>query len=178
MEFSTRIGKIQDLYEAQVSLMVAVRSLPEVVGFLVSRRGPEQAEEDLRDIGNTILKRILMVWSPKNTKPFKVFKELMHKFFGNKKLKGKVEERIDGMPSKIIVRDYNCPLCPSKKVEELEVSEIHYCIAISGFLEGILNHLVEYKVVPFTKAKCNTVASVGSGDKYCEHIINLEYGRF
>ena len=178
MQSSTRIGNIQDLFEAKVSLMVAVRSLPEVVGFLVSKRGPEQAEEDLRDIGNIILQRILMVWSPKNRKPFKVFKELMQKFFGNKKLKGKVEERIDGMTSKIIVRDYNCPLCPSKKGEELEVSEIHYCVAISGFLEGTLNHLIEYKVVPFTKAKCRTVASRGSGDEYCEHIINIEYRRF
>ena len=175
MQTSTRIGKIEDLYDAKVALFIVQRALPEVIGFLVNKRGPEQAERDLRDIGNTIAQRILMVWSPKTPKPFQIVKDLMRIFLGNKKLKGKVVERINGNPSKIIIRDYDCPLCPEQKKEVLEVSVIHYCVSVSGFAEYIFNHLIENRVAPYTKAKCNTVKSVGSGDKWCEHVITLEY---
>jgi predicted hydrocarbon binding protein len=175
LQSSMNIGKIEDLFNAKVSLLVVRRALPEVIGFLVNKRGPEQAERDLRDIGNIIAQRMLMVWSPKTPKPFQIIKDLMRIFLGNKKLKGKIVERAKGQPLKIVIRDYDCPLCPELKKEALEVSVIHYCVAVSGFVESVLNHLIEHKVAPYTKAKCNTVKSVGSGDKFCEHVITLEY---
>ena len=174
MEFSTRIGKIEDLFHAQVNAMVATRALPEVMAFLLEKRGAEQAQKDLYDIGGLIAERMLMVWTPKNVRPYKLAKELMDTFFNNRKLKGKVAERhSNGKPSKIIIRDFNCPLCPRE--EEVEVSQIHYCISVSGFVEAILNHLIETGRTDYTKATVETVASVGSGFSWCEHVINLEY---
>lgn len=174
----TRIGNPQDLFESQVSTMVARRSFPEVVGFLVSKRGAEQAEQDLRDIARIIVERMLLVWIPKKHKPFEIVKEMMKLFFGNTKVKGKVLEKFQGRPSKIAIRDHDCPICPEQKGEELEVTEIHYCTPVAGFVEAVIQYLMDQDLVPYTKVKCSTVKSVGSGDKHCEHIIDLTYGGY
>lgn len=176
MHSSSLSGNPQDLFAAKVSSLVAKRALPEVVGYIVNKRGPKQAEQDLRDIGAHIAERMLMVWVPNNFKPIQLVKEAMRIFFGNKKIKSKVLERIKGKPSKIVIRDYDCPICPETKKEELEITEIHYCIAISGFIEALINQLIKNRVVPFTKVKCKTIASVGSGNLYCEHVLEMEYG--
>lgn len=177
MDVITRIGNAQELFDAQVNQMVAKRALPEVVAFLTQKRGTAQAKEDLRLIASLITYRLLFVWHPKSRHPFKVLKEMMNLFFGNNKIKGKVLEKIkSGKPSKISIRDYNCPICPEKKGETVVIKGIHYCVAISGSIESILNYLVESKLVDFKEAKCETVKSTGSGDKYCEHILTLDYG--
>ncbi|MHA1129449.1 MAG: hypothetical protein ACTSQI_16890 [Candidatus Helarchaeota archaeon] len=175
MDSPTRIGNIQELFEAQVNVMVSKRALPEVVAYLIVKRGVEQAEEDLRDIARIITERLLLVWIPKSNKPFKIFKEMMGLFFGNKKIKGKVLERKKKRPTKIAIRDYNCPICPDKKGEEVVVSEIHYCVAVSGTVNTIFEYLIANKLVPYLKADCQTIKSVGSGNEYCEHVINIEY---
>ena len=176
MDITTRIGNIQDLYEAQVNQMVAKRALPEVVAYLFKNRGPDQAKKDLRDIASIITKRLLLVWIPRSRKPFNVIKEMMRVFFGNKKIKGKVLERLNGKPSKIAIRDYNCPICSDKKGEEVIISGIHFCVPVSGAMEAALTYLIENKLALFTKVNCETVKSIGSGDTYCEHILTLEYG--
>ncbi len=178
MENSAIIGNPEDLFNAPVSALVSRRSLPEVVGFLVNKRGPKQAEQDLRDIAKIIVDRMFLVWTPKSLKPFKVFKEMMKLFFGNKKIKGKILERVNGRPIKIAMRDHDCPICPEKKKEFLEVSELHYCVAVSGFIESVIRNLMDRDLVPYTYVSCKTVKSTGSGDKYCEHIIELEYGGY
>ncbi len=178
MENSGIIGNPEDLFKSQVSMMVAKRALPEVVGFLVAKRGAEQAERDLRDISAIITQRMLMVWKPKNLKPFQIVKEMMALFFGNKKIKGKVTTRIDKRPTQIVIRDHGCPICPEQKGEELEVTELHYCTPVAGFIEAAINYLMEKDYVPYTKVTCNTVKSVGSGDKHCEHVIDIEYGGY
>lgn len=176
MDSTTRIGKPQDLFEAQVNQMVCKRALPEVVAFLHTKRG-DRAKEDLRDIARIITDRLLQVWTPKSNQPFKVIKEMMDLFFGNKKIKGRVLERINGKPTKIAIRDYNCPICPDRKGgEEVEIKGIHYCVAISGAIESMLTYLIVNKVVSCSNAKCETVKSTGSGDEYCEHILLLDYG--
>ena len=86
MENSGIIGNPEDLFKSEVSTMIARRSLPEVVGFLVAKRGAKQAEQDLRDISRMITERMLMVWKPKHIKPFQIVKEMMKLFFGNKKI--------------------------------------------------------------------------------------------
>ncbi len=177
VESTTRIGNVQDLFDAQVNQMVAKRALPEVVAFLVTRRGIEQAKKDLRDIASTITQRLLLVWIPKSKKPFKIIKEMMNLFFGNNKIKGKVLERINGKPSKIAIRDSNCPICPEKKGEEVIIKDIHYCVPISGAIESILSYMIQNKLVPFTNVSCQTVKSTGSGDPYCEHLVIIEYGK-
>jgi len=175
-ENTTRIGDIQSVYKAQGLLMTVKYSLPDVMGFILNKRGAEQAEKDFRDIGRTIAERMLMVWEPKSTEPAEILNEIKKKFFHGKKIKAKVLERFGKAPSKILIRESECPVCPEKKGEELEVSEVHYCSSISGFTEAILNHLIEKKLTLYTQASCKTVASVGSGDKYCDMIIELKYG--
>jgi hypothetical protein len=171
----TRIGNIQDLFEAQVNMMVNKHALPEVVAFLITHRGAEQAEQDLRDIARIITERLLLAWVPKSHKPFKIFKETMQLFFGNKKLKGRVLERFGKKPKKIAVRDYNCPICPDNKGEVVEISDVHYCVVVSGTMNTIFDYLITNNLVPYVKADCQTVKSVGLGDEYCEHIINIKY---
>ena len=175
MANTTRIGNPQVLFESQVSTMVARRSLPEVVGFLVSKRGPEQAERDLRDISRIITERMLLVWTPKKHKPFEIVKEMMKLFFGNNKVKGKVIEKIKGRPKKIAVRDHDCPICPEKKGEELEVTEIHYCVPVAGFIESIIQYLMDKDLVPYTKVSCKTVKSVGSVSPLCILRFQADY---
>ncbi|MHA1266943.1 MAG: hypothetical protein ACTSRS_17025 [Candidatus Helarchaeota archaeon] len=178
LEKPTRIGNPMALYESQVSLMIAKRALPEVVAFLVTKRGVVQAEHDLRDIARIITDRMLICWKPKTLKPFQIVKEMMNTFFNNKKLKGKITKRIDGKPAQILIRDYNCPICPDKKGEEIKVTELPYCIPIAGFIQAVIQHLIDKDLVPYTKVSCETLKSVGSGDNYCEHVINLEYGGY
>ena len=175
MADSICLGNIQDLYEANVNMMVAKRALPDVVAFLIDQRGAAQAEQDLKDIARIITQRLFLAWYPKSRTPFKIFQEMMRIFFGNKKIKGKVLERKNGKPSKIAIRDYNCPICPDKKKgEEVKVSEIHYCIAISGTMEGVISYLISENAIPYMSVSCTTTKSVGSGDDLCEHILSLE----
>ena len=179
LEHLAWIGNPEALFNSKVSTMVVQRALPDVVGFLIGKRGPQQAEQDLRDISRIITQRMLLVWQPKSKKPYQIVKEMMGLFFGNKKVKGKVIERNpkDKRPTKIIIRDRDCPICPEKKGEELEeVTEIHYCVAVAGFIEAVIRHLMDSDLVPYTNVVCKTVKSVGSGDKHCEHHIDLEYG--
>lgn len=168
---------MEDLLGSKALLMPIKRSSPEIIGFLIAKRGAEQAEKDLYDIGGLIAQRVLMVWSPKKTEPFKVFKEAGRKFFGNKKIKKRVLERINGRDSKISVQDRKCPVCPTEKGQELEeqLKEINHCVMISGFIEAILKHLIETQPVPYNEIKCETVKSISSGDDYCEHIITIKY---
>ncbi|MDD1777220.1 MAG: hypothetical protein LUQ65_03555 [Candidatus Helarchaeota archaeon] len=175
METTTRIGNAQDLFDLQVNQLVAKRAFPEVVAFLYKTRGPEQAREDLRKIASLIMQHFLLVWTPRSNKPFEIVKEMMQ-FFGKHKIKWKVLEQTNGQPLTVAIRDNHCPICPDKKVEEVVVKKVHYCVAVSGSIEVVFNYLVQKKLVSFTKAKCETVKSTGSGDAYCEHILTLEYG--
>jgi hypothetical protein len=170
------IGNIHYIYKAQGLLMVVKYALPDVIGFILNKRGPEQAEKDLRDIGKTIAERMLMVWKPKSTNPVEILNEVKKKFFSGKKVRGQVLERFGKAPSKILIHEKDCPVCPEKRGEEVEISQIHYCSAIAGFTETLLNTLASTKQTQYTKASCKTVASVGSGDKECQMLIELKYG--
>lgn len=172
------MGTIQKIFEADGLLTTVKYALPDVIAFLISKRGTEQAEKDLIDIGKMIAERMLIIWKPQNNDPIKLLKEIKKKFFKKtKEPKGKVLEKYRDGPSKILIRDRDCPVCPEKgKGEEVEVSEIHYCTAISGFVEAVLNYLIRNKLAPYTQASCKTIASVGSGHDACEMIIDLKYG--
>ncbi len=175
MQKVTRIGNIEDIYKCQGLLMTVQYALPDVMAFLLKERGAIKAEKDLQDIGRVIAKRMLMVWTPKNVDPISVSKEMKKKFFkGTKMPKAKIIEKYYRGPRKILLSDKDCPVCP-KKSEEIEISELHYCTAISSFTETILNHLIENKLTPYAKATCKTVASVGSGADHCDMLIELEY---
>lgn len=171
------IGNIHYIYKAKGLLMVVKYALPDVIGFILSKRGPEQAEKDLRDIGKTIAERILMVWKPKNPRNIvEVLNEIKQKFFSGKKVRGEVLKQFGKVPSTILIHEKDCPVCPEKRREEVEVSQVHYCSAIAGFTETLLNHLASSKLTVYTSASVKTVASVGSGDKECQMLIELKYG--
>ena len=172
-----RIGNVEDVFNTDGLLLVVKYALPDVMAFLINKRGAEQAVKDLQDIGAIVAQRMLLIWKPDNTDPIKLLKEIKKKFFKkSKQIKGKVLEKFGGAPSKILIRDRDCPVCPEQKGEEIEISEIHYCTAISGFVDGVLKQLIKEKRTPYTQANCKTVASVGSGQKECEMIIDLKYG--
>lgn len=172
------MGTIQKIFEADGLLTTVKYALPDVMAFLISERGVVQAEKDLLAIGKMTAERMLIIWKPRNSNPIKLLKEIKKGFFKKtKEPKGKILERFGGAPSKILIRDRDCPVCPEKGAgEEVEVSQIHYCTAISGFVEAVLNYLIQNKLAPYTQASCKTVASVGSGHKYCEMLIDLKYG--
>ena len=177
LESPNRIGNIEELIGTKALLMPIKRSSPEIIGFLIAKRGLEQAAKDLYDIGGLIAERILMVWSPKKTEPFEIFKEAGRKFFGNKKIKKRVLERVNGRDSIISVQDRNCPVCPTEKGQELEeqLRKINHCIMISGFIEAVIKHQIATQSLPYSDIKCETVKSVSSGDEYCEHILTIKY---
>jgi hypothetical protein len=172
-----QLDDIREVFNSEGLLLVVKYALPDVMAFLLNTRGLEQAEQDLRDIGHTIAERMLVIWQPESGDPIKVLKEIKKKFFKKtKQIKAKILEKFGGAPSKILIRDKDCPVCPEQKGEELKVSEIHYCTSISGFVETILNWLIEHKRTTYTGVTCKTVASVGSGHDACDMIIDLKYG--
>lgn len=172
-----QIEDIREVFNSEGLLMVVKYALPDVMGFLLSKRGPEQAEKDLRDIGKTIAERMLKVWQPETGDPIKLLKEIKKKFFKkSKQIKAKILDKFGGAPSKILIRDKDCPVCPELAGEEFQVSEIHYCSSIAGFVETILKWLIQNKYTNYTGVTCTTVASIGSGNDSCDMIIELKYG--
>ncbi len=176
MQDTGRIGNIQDIFEKQGLLMVVKYALPDVLGFLLAERGVAQTEKDLRDIGEIIAERMLLVWNPSASDPIKLLKEIKKKFFKkSKQIKGKILEKFYRGPKKILIIDKDCPVCPQGHGEEVQISGVHYCTAISGFVEALLKHLIQEGRTPYADVSCKTVASVGSGAKQCEMLIELEY---
>ncbi|MHA1266827.1 MAG: hypothetical protein ACTSRS_16440 [Candidatus Helarchaeota archaeon] len=177
MQVQDSLEEIKEIFNSEGLLMVVKFALPDVMAFLINKRGAEQAEKDLRDIGEMIAERMLRVWHPETADPIKLLKEIKKSFFKKtKQIKAQVLERYGGAPSKILIRDRDCPVCPDPSGEEFEISEIHYCTAISGFVEAILKWLIANKYTAYTAASCRTIASVGSGQEACEMIIELKYG--
>ncbi|MHA1378258.1 MAG: hypothetical protein ACTSRG_07735 [Candidatus Helarchaeota archaeon] len=142
--------------------------LPIIYGYLVpkikEKYGIEKAIEVLKNFGKRVLVDVLEYWKPKNSSLPKILQEV-YKFIFYIKLK-KIKP-IKETPRKWIIYDDKCPLC----WEGVEETDIHYCIAIAGAVEGLLNKLNElgYKKIP--RVKVNTLTSKARGDKICTHEI-------
>lgn len=169
-------GTPEDLFGKKVRLLVAQMTYPELVNFLNQHGGPESAELHLRDVGAKTCRSLLKVWKPKSRTVIGLIKELL-KIIWNGKMDYKVLERTEEKrPLLVEFTDRDCKLCKSEE-EVLEVEGLHYCSAVSGFIEELLNYMakkgsmkLKYKAI-----QAETVSSVGSGDKKCRHVVMFEY---
>ncbi|MHA1267372.1 MAG: hypothetical protein ACTSRS_19190 [Candidatus Helarchaeota archaeon] len=169
-------GSPHDLFGKKVRLLVAQMTYPELVNFLLQKTSPEEAETHLRDVGSRVCKGLLEIWQPKSRTVVGLIKELL-KIIWNGKMKYRIMERTATKEPRIVqFIDRDCKLCKSEE-EMLEVEGIHYCAAVSGFIETLLNHMARQGLMklPYKSATTRTISSVGSGDKNCIHVCEFEY---
>ena len=169
-------GTPQDLFGKKVRVLVAQMTYPDLVNFLLQHHSPEQAEEDLRDIAQRICKKLLEVWKPKSRTLLKLTKELLGMIWGGDIIL-KVIQR-DELKRPILVQfiDKDCKLCKSGE-EVLEVKGVHYCSAVSGFVEYLLNYMAQQGTMKlkYKSADVRTTSSKGNGDKQCIHFCTFTF---
>lgn len=169
-------GRPEDLFGKKVQVLVAQMTYPDLVHFLLQHRTPEQAEEDLRDIATRICKKLLEVWKPKSRTVLGLVKELLRLIWGGD-MTFKVIQH-DGRKRPLLVQliDKNCRLCKSGE-EVLEVSGIHYCAAVSGFIEYLLNYTAQKGTMKlkYKSVDVRTISSKGSGGTQCIHYCAFTY---
>ncbi|MFX0133517.1 MAG: hypothetical protein ACFFDN_07735 [Candidatus Hodarchaeota archaeon] len=143
--------------------------LPIIYGYLMpmikEKWGMEEGTEKLKEFGKEVMRDLLLYWTPKGNTIQKILRDV-YKFIFYIKIH-KIKEFKKETPRRWIVYDKECPLC----WEGVEETEIHYCIAIAGAAEELLNTLHErgYKEIPRVKVK--TLTSKARGDKLCSHEI-------
>ena len=176
MEQKRSPGTPEDLFGQKARLLVAQMTYPELVNFLTQHRGVAEAERDLRDVGAKTCRGLLKLWKPKSRSVINLMKELL-KVIWNGRMGHKVLER-DSEKRPLLVEfiDKDCKLCKSEE-EVLEVEGLHYCAAVSGFMEELLNHMAKKGVMKLAYKSCQveTHQSIGSGDKKCSHVCMFEY---
>ena len=142
--------------------------LPIIYGYLVpkikEKYGIEGAIRKLRDFGYNVIKDLLQYWKPKKGSLEQVVQET-YKF--NFFIKLKKIKKIKGTPRKWIIYDDKCPLC----WEGVEETEIHYCVALGGAVEYLLNALHDQGYNKIPKVKVITLSSKARGDEICSHEI-------
>jgi len=176
MPFEYSPGKPEDLFGKKARVLVAQMTYPDLVHFLLQHRTPEQAEEDLRDIATRICKKLLELWKPKATTVLKLIKELLGLIWGGD-MTFKIVQRDDHKrPLLVKFIDKNCKLCQSGE-EVLEVSGIHYCSAVSGFGEYLLNYTAQKGTMKlkYKSTDVRTTESKGSGGTQCIHFCTFTY---
>ncbi|MFX0136523.1 MAG: hypothetical protein ACFFDN_22985 [Candidatus Hodarchaeota archaeon] len=176
-------GTPEDLYGRKVLHLVAQMAYPAVVGFIAEKCSIEDAKFHLRDIGNRVSERLMTVYKPKKKKLIPLIKEFFIMLWEDKKIKVKILEK-DKLkrPRKLRIIDGNCGLCP-KEEELVPIEGINFCIPISGFLEAMLNELVENNhplgikktIGASLKFKADTIISRGPDSKKCIHEIEIFY---
>ncbi|TFG06013.1 MAG: hypothetical protein EU536_00285 [Promethearchaeota archaeon] len=169
-------GTPKDLFGKKARVLVAQMTYPELVNFLLQHGSPKEAEEHLRDVGRNVCRSLLTQWAPKSRSVIGLIKELL-KIIWNGKMDYKIRERTsNNYPSVVEFIDTDCKLCKSEE-ETLEVEELHYCAAVSGFIEALLNHMALQGVMklPYQIAEVQTISSIGSGQKKCIHLCRFSY---
>ncbi|HUX99521.1 MAG TPA: hypothetical protein VMV49_08215 [Candidatus Deferrimicrobium sp.] len=167
-------GRPEDLFGKKARLLVAQMTYPELLGFLQQHRTSIQVEEDLRDIGKRICTKLLELWNPKAKTIMGLTKELM-KVLWNGKIAFKILERdAYKRPTQVLFIDKDCKLCKSEG-EIVEAEGVHYCAAVSGFIETLLNAQKGTMKLSYTTVKVKTISSRASGDKECIHSCEFMY---
>jgi len=169
-------GTPEDLFGKKARVLVAQMTYPDLVNFLLHHRTPEQAEEDLRDISMRICKKLLELWKPKSRKVLNLIKELLRLIWGGNMIFKVIQYDDRKRPLLVQFIDKDCKICKSGE-EVLEVSKIHYCSAISGFVEYLLNYMAQQGTMKlkYKSADVRTTSSKGNGDKQCIHFCTFTY---
>ncbi|NVM54905.1 MAG: hypothetical protein HWN66_14470 [Candidatus Helarchaeota archaeon] len=143
--------------------------LPIIYNYLVPRIkekwGLEKGVEVLKNFGKRTMKDILAYWMPKGKTIPKIL-QTTYKFIFFIDLH-KIKEFKKEKPRRWIIYDTKCPLC----WEGTEEPEIHFCIALAGAVEELLNTCHELGYKKFPKVTVETLTSKARGDKLCSHEI-------
>jgi hypothetical protein len=152
---------------------------PELVNFLLQHRDPKQAEKDLQEIAGNISEKLLEYWKPKSKTMKALLKELIKFIWGGKFKIEVLEKDFKKRPLRVMLIDKDCKLCKAKKLPIFhgDIKEIHYCVAVSGFVEKYLKQLAarDNTKLNFISVEANTVSSIGSGDDRCAHLCKFKY---
>ena len=170
MEFFMESHPFIELTREDMLKMKYSRSvLPIIYGHLVpkikEKWGIEKGVEILKDFGKKVMHDVLAYWMPKGKNIPTVLKNT-YKFIFFIKLY-KVKEFTKLPPRKWVIFDKDCPLC----WVGTEEPQIHFCTAMAGAIEELLNtyHTLGYRNFP--KVTVETLASKARGDKLCTHEI-------
>ncbi|MHA1271295.1 MAG: hypothetical protein ACTSPY_15995 [Candidatus Helarchaeota archaeon] len=153
------------IFNSKVQLELLKLNFPVLISILLNEYDIETTCRVLKKIGEDMADTWLKYYVPKGYNLKNLIKKNTLRTFG--KLKMQVKQNEDGF-SLIF---YECPLC-SKEIEI--VSQVPYCISISGFYEKFFNNLAaKSDRFGFKKIEGTTIKSISGGDTYCEHIFKI-----
>ncbi len=143
--------------------------LPIIYNYLVPRIkakwGLEKGIEVLKEFGKTLMKDILRYWMPSGKKITKIIKNAYKFIFFIEPYK--IEEFKKERPRRWVIYDKNCPLC----WEGTEDPDVHFCIALAGAVEQLLNTYHELEPNSYPLVTVRTLTSKSHGDKECSHEV-------
>ena len=160
--------KPEDLLHNKINLNLFRLFWPELVAA-ISRYtdSVEFLESNLIELGKFMGNYVGDYWDIKHSNFKKMIKQTFRFFAASKKFKVKKYK------DKIEIIDKDCILCRTA----IEATKLHYCIVISGFLEGILKKISARFILENLPREfiVNTTMSVSSGDDICKHEILFVY---
>jgi len=143
--------------------------LPIIYNYLVPRIkakwGIEKGMEVLKNFGKRVMKDILVYWMPKG-KTIPTVLQNMYKFIFYVKLYV-IKDFLDEKPRRWLIQDNSCPLC----WEGTEELDIHFCVAMAGAIEELLNTFHEFGYTNIPRVTVKTLSSKAHGDPICTHEI-------
>ncbi len=143
--------------------------LPIIYNYLVPRIkakwGLEKGIEVLRNFGKRVIKDILVYWLPKG-RTIPALVQNMYKFIFYIKIH-KIKEFPNETPRRWLVYDNKCPLC----WEGTEEEDIHFCVAMAGAIEELLNNFHEFGYKDIPRVSVDTLTSRAHGEDICTHEI-------
>ena len=153
----------EDLIDMKVNLNLLRYFYPEVINTLGRYANtPESLEEQIMILGEKIGKVAGGVWKKRYKKIIDVIKDI-------RKMLGASSLKLKPFKDRIEVTDKKCPLC----IEAVETTNIHYCIIISGFVQGFFKEYLNRIEFPYKEIIAKTVKSRSSGDEICKHILSF-----
>ncbi|MHA1230125.1 MAG: hypothetical protein ACTSRP_05435 [Candidatus Helarchaeota archaeon] len=153
----------KELLRSKVNVDLLKLNFPALITILLNDYEVDAIKQLLKDIGGDMAESWLTFYTPKSANVKRILKMNTLRTFGNLKMKVKMRE----FDFSLIF--YQCPLC-RKDIEIL--SEIPYCLSIAGYYERYFNILASKNPkFKFKKIVGDTIKSISSGDKYCEHLF-------
>ena len=160
--------KPEDLLYKKVNLNLFRLFWPEFITTLSRYTDSmESLESKLFELGKNIGEYIGKYWNIKYANFKKMIKQTF-KFFSSSN-----NFKINKYQNKVEIIDKDCILCRTA----IEATKIHYCVVVSGFLEGILTKITDRFILEnFPKNYIGrTKMSISSGDPVCKHEIDFVF---